>query len=314
MAETKGPAEDGARKVSIHDRRSKVDVSQFPQLPEDFGWYEHYEKLLPRILKGNDLRDLTDAVVAARRAGKPVILMLGAHVVKCGMGPLLGLLAAEGAVTGVAMNGACAIHDIEIAMWGRTSEDVAAAMKKGDFGMSRETAEFMNAAAGRSLEEQTGLGASVVAMLTEAAPAHGDASLLAACGRAGVGVTIHVAIGTDIVHEHAEADGRAIGYGTMYDFRRFAGWILALDGGVVINIGSAVMMPEVFLKALAMAVNKGADLGGFVTANFDMLSHYRPLSNVVERPEAVGGKGYNFIGHHEILLPILVAAIASKLR
>ncbi len=303
----------GDRRVSIHERRSKVDVSQFPEVPEDFSWYADYERLLPRILAGNDLRALTEGVVRARAAARPVILMLGAHVVKCGMGPLLGHLVEKGAVTGVAMNGACAIHDIEIAMWGKTSEDVAESIGSGTFGMSRETAGFMNGAALRSLEEKTGLGSAILAMLAEADPPHADASLLAACNRAGVDITCHVAIGTDIVHEHPEADGRAIGHGTMYDFRKFSDWILGLDGGVVINIGSAVIMPEVFLKALAVARNRGAELGGFITANFDMLSQYRPLSNVVRRPEKAGGTGYNFIGHHEILLPLLVAAIASKL-
>lgn len=302
------------RKTSIHERRSKVDVSMFPDVPEDFSWYSEYEKLLPRILKGDDLRALTDGVSAARANGKPVILMLGAHVIKCGMGPLMAHLVERGAVTGVAMNGACAIHDIEIAMWGKTSEDVSANIAGGTFGMSAETAAFMNDAAGRSLAEKTGLGEALLAMLAEAGPPNAGASLLCACQRAGVGVTVHVAIGTDIVHEHPEADGRAIGHGTMADFRRFAGWILGLDGGVVINVGSAVIMPEVFLKALAMARNKEADLGGFITANFDMLPQYRPLSNVVQRPEAAGGTGYNFIGHHEILLPILVAGITSKLR
>jgi hypothetical protein len=303
----------GDKKVSIHERRSKVDVSQFPKVPEDFSWYAEYENLLPRILKGNDFRALTDGVVSARAAGRPVILMLGAHVIKCGMGPLLGHLVTRGAVTGVAMNGACAIHDVEIAMWGKTSEDVASNIEAGTFGMSRETAEFMNGAARRSLDEKTGLGTAILAMLAEADPPHGEASLLAACHRAGVDVTCHVAIGTDIVHEHPEADGRAIGHGTMYDFRKFSDWMLGLDGGVVINVGSAVIMPEVFLKALAVARNKEAELGEFITANFDMLAQYRPLSNVVRRPEEVGGTGYNFIGHHEILLPILVAAITSKL-
>lgn len=304
----------GEKKTSIGGRRSTVDVSMFPSVPGDFSWYARYEEMLPRLLKAGDLRALVEGVVSARAAGRPVILMLGGHVVKCGMGPLLGHLVARGAVTNVAMNGACAIHDIEIAMWGKTSEDVAQAIEDGTFGMCAETADFLNGAARRSLEEKTGLGDALTAMLTEAAPAHGDASLITACSKAGVGVTVHVAIGTDIVHEHAEADGRAIGHGTMYDFRRFTQWIMGLDGGVVINIGSAVIMPEVFLKALAIARNREAELGGFITANFDMISQYRPLSNVIERPEAVGGTGYSFTGHHEILLPILVAGIASNLR
>jgi hypothetical protein len=314
MKDRPGPAPGAGKKTSIHNRHSKVDVSKFPRVPDDFSWYAQYEALLPDILKGTDFRALTDGVAEARAAGKSVILMLGGHVVKCGMGPLLGSLVSRGAVTGVAMNGACAIHDIEIAMWGKTSEDVASRLADGTFGMSGETAAFINGAAVRSLEEKTGLGEALMTALDEAGPPHGGASLLAACRRAGVDVTVHVAIGTDIVHEHPEADGRAIGHGTMYDFRKFSDWIAGLDGGVVINIGSAVIMPEVFLKALAMARNREAQLGDFITANFDMLSQYRPLENVVRRPEAAGGTGYNFIGHHEILLPILVAGITSKLR
>jgi hypothetical protein len=314
MNERRAPGPGPGRKTSIHERHSKVEVSQFPAVPDDFSWYGPYEALLPRILKGNDLRALTEGVAAARAAGKPVILMVGAHVVKCGLGPLIGSLVEKGAVTGLAMNGACAIHDVEIAMWGKTSEDVAANLEDGTFGMSGETAAFMNDAARRSLEEKTGLGEAILSGLAAADPPYADASLLAACHRAGVGVTVHVAIGTDIVHEHPEADGRAIGHGTMHDFRRFSEWIAAIDGGVIINIGSAVIMPEVFLKALAVARNKEAKLGEFITANFDMHSHYRPLTNVVRRPETAGGTGYNFIGHHEILLPILVAGITSKLR
>lgn len=314
MKDRPGPAPGAGKKTSIHNRQSRVNVSDFPRVPDDFSWYERYEELLPRILKGNDLRALTDGVVEARAAGKPVILMMGAHVIKCGMGPLVGSLVKRGAVTGVAMNGACAIHDIEIAMWGKTSEDVASRLEDGTFGMSAETAAFMNGAALRSLEHKTGLGEAVMAALEEANPPHAEASLMAICRKAGVDVTLHVAIGTDIVHEHPEADGRAIGHGTMHDFRKFSGWIAGLDGGVVINIGSAVIMPEVFLKALAMARNQEAILGEFITANFDMLSQYRPFENVVRRPAAAGGTGYNFIGHHEILLPILVAGITSKLR
>lgn len=314
MVDRPGAGSRGEKKASIHIRKSKVDVSQFPRVPEDFAWYGQYEKLVPHLLKGNDLRALVTGIVEARAAGKAVILMLGAHVVKCGMGPLLGHLVDRGAVTGIAMNGACAIHDVELAMWGKTSEDVASALEAGTFGMCEETAAFMNAAARRSLDEKTGLGGAVVAMLAEAGPPHAGASLLAACGKAGVDVTVHVAIGTDIVHQHDEADGRAIGHGTMYDFRKFTQWIMGLDGGAVLNIGSAVLMPEVFLKALAIARNRKAKLGRFITADFDMVLQYRPLSNVVRRPEAVGGTGYSFTGHHEILMPILVAAIASNLR
>jgi hypothetical protein len=314
MNENPASQPSGIRKSSIESRESKVHASEFPEVPDDFSWYREFENLLPRILKGRELRELTDGIVRRRHEGKPVILMLGAHVVKCGMGPLIGHLAATGVVTGIAVNGACAIHDVEIAMWGKTSEDVALALAAGTFGMSAETAGFMNSAAARSAQEGTGLGRAIMDMLDEAAPPHAGSSLLAACLRAGTPVTVHVAIGTDIVHEHPEADGAAIGYGTMRDFREFTRWILGLDGGAVLNIGSAVLMPEIFLKALAVAGNRGAELGEFVTADFDMFRQYRPLSNVVLRPQEVGGKGYSFTGHHEILVPILVAALASKLR
>jgi hypothetical protein len=300
------------RKIAIGDRKSKVEIGAFASVPADFAWYDHLKIMLPRILRGKDLEDLASAVAVARHRGRPVVVMMGAHVVKCGLGGLVGELLRSGIVTAVAMNGACAIHDVEIAMWGKTSEDVDDGLKRGDFGMAEETAAFFNEAAGRCLAENIGLGSSVARSLLEAGPPNHPVSVIATAAAAGVEPTIHVAIGTDIVHQHDEADGRAIGHGTMLDFRMFAATVGNLAGGVILNLGSAVIMPEVFLKALAIARNKGVDLGNLTAANFDMFSLYRPRINIVERPRHLGAKTYSFLGHHEILLPVFIASVMAK--
>jgi hypothetical protein len=238
--------------------------------------------------------------------------MMGAHVVKCGLGLLVGELLRRDIVTAVAMNGACAIHDVEIAMWGRTSEDVEEGLQTGDFGMAAETARFFSDAAGRSLEEDLGLGRALGLELLKRCAPHKNVSIIATAQLLDRLVTVHVALGTDIVHQHDEADGKAIGHGTMKDFRSFASLIAGLNGGVVLNIGSAVIMPEVFLKAVAMARNKGVDLGHFTSANFDMFALYRPTMNMVERPKVLGGTTFSFLGHHEILLPVFFASLLSR--
>jgi hypothetical protein len=211
------------------------------------------------------------------------------------------------------MNGACAIHDVELAMWGKTSEDVGEGLKTGEFGTTEETAGFFLRAAGRCLEHDLGMGGAVIEELGDAKPAHREVSVLAACSDRGVDPTVHIAIGTDVVHQHEEADGKAIGLGTMRDFRLFAGRIANLNGGVVLNFGSAVIMPEVFLKAVAMSRSRGVSLGDFTAANFDMYSLYRPRANIVERPRLIGGTTYDFLGHHEILVPVLVASILCRI-
>jgi hypothetical protein len=302
------------KKISIRDRKSKVNVRDFASMPEDFSWYQHLARMIPHILKGKDLEELSGRVVDARERDRPVILMMGAHVVKCGLGGLISATMRHGIVTSIAMNGACAIHDLEIAIWGNTSEDVGAGLEHGDFGMTTETAQFFNAAAALCLEEDVGLGKALVAEMIRADPPHQDVSIIGTAHSLGIPVTVHVAIGTDIIHQHAEADGKAIGHGTMKDFRSFADAIAALDGGVVLNLGSAVIMPEVFLKAVAMAQNRVVDLGDFTTANFDMFSLYRPTVNVIERPRLIGGTTYSFLGHHEVLLPVFIASILSKTR
>lgn len=306
-------ATNGPRKVSIKDRKSKVDIRDFGGMPGDFGWYEMLNKMIPRILKGRELDQLSRRVAEARGQGKHLVVMMGAHVVKCGLGGLVCELLRRRVATAVAVNGAFAIHDIEIAIWGKTSEDVIEGLHKGEFGMASETAALFNEAAAHSLDNEIGLGAALGKTLADAGPANGSVSVIATACEMDIPLTVHVALGTDIVHQHEEADGKAIGYGTMEDFRLFASIIAELNGGVVLNLGSAVIMPEVFLKALAMARNKGIDLGNFTTANFDMFPLYRPMTNVVARPQVIGATTFSFLGHHEILLPVFLASVMSRL-
>ena len=301
------------RKESIESRESKVSLKDFASTPADFSWYACLKTMIPRILRGRDLEDLSERIATARREERPLIVMMGAHVVKCGLGGLLGTLLRRGIITRVAINGACAIHDVEIAMWGKTSEDVGEGLKSGLFGETEETARFFAAATRVAFTDKIGLGKSLGQALRERSAPNSAASILATAAETGVPVTVHVALGTDVVHQHSEADGAAIGYSTMEDFRDFASAIAGLRGGVVLNLGSAVILPEVFLKALAMACNAGADLGQFTTANFDMIPLYRPTMDVVERPRLVGATTYNFTGNHEILLPVFFASIMSRL-
>jgi deoxyhypusine synthase len=301
------------RKESIDARTSKVHLGDFAQIPRDFSWFAELRKMIPNILRGRDLEELSQAIASAHRESKPVIWMMGAHVLKCGLGGLVCHLVREGIVTGLATNGAGAIHDLEIAMWGKTSEDVGEGLRTGMFGTTAETARLFNGAARTCLEAHTGLGKGLGQTLLDRKAPNQEVSVLATASRAGIPITVHVAIGTDVVHEHDDADGQAIGYASMEDFRTFTSMILDLRGGVVLNVGSAVIMPEVFLKALAIARNRGADLGAFTTANFDMFALYRALTNVVERPRLIGATTYNFIGNHEITLPVLIASVLSRI-
>jgi hypothetical protein len=302
------------KKVSITRRKSKVRADDFARLPEDFSWFKNLEAMIPVILKGREIRELSARVVRARRDGRPLILMMGAHVVKCGFGRMIGDLIRKEVITGIAVNGACAIHDVEIAMWGRTSEDVEEALKRGEFGMTAETSAFFDSASARCLDDRTGLGEALALELSERNAPDPGASILASAAAAGIPLSVHVAIGTDIVHQHETADGKAIGQGTLRDFRKFSSMIAGLNGGAVLNIGSAVMLPEVFLKALAIARSRQVDLGEFTTANFDMYSHYRPSVNLIKRPIILGGTAFEFLGHHELLLPLFFASILAKMR
>jgi hypothetical protein len=265
---------------------------------------------LPDLLKARDLLAVAGAVVAARQKGKPVIAMLGGHVVKTGCSPILSDLAQKGFITHFASNGSAAVHDTELACFGHTSEDVAVQLGDGSFGMAADTAGTINGAARQAAQSKLGFGKSLGQSLCEQKPAYLNRSLIARCFQLGIPYTLHVALGTDIVHQHPGADGAAIGETSLRDFRIFCTAVSHLgQGGVVINLGSAVIMPEVFLKALAVARNLKRDVFDFTTANFDMIQHYRPTVNVVQRPVIKRGCGYAITGHHEIMIPLLAAAI-----
>lgn len=268
---------------------------------------------LPKILKANDLKLVAKAIAEAKKKKRPVIAMFGGHVVKCGCVPILLDLASKGFITHFASNGSAAIHDTELAAWGQTSEDVTAQLEDGSFGMAADTAELLNTAARRASQRREGFGESLGALLLERKVPFGHRSLAAGCSRIGIPYTIHVALGTDIVHQHPDADGASIGDATMRDFRILAATVAGLgEGGVVLNIGSAVIMPEVFLKTLSLARNTKHTVKNFITANMDMIQHYRPAANVVTRPILMGGAGYSITGHHEIMLPLLAAAIYEE--
>lgn len=297
---------------SLAERPSKVRTEDFARPARAGASFADFFGALPRILFGEDLRAVVAAIVAAHRAGRPVVVGLGAHVIKCGLSPVLIDLMERRIVTGLAMNGAGPIHDIEIALAGHTSEDVEAGLKDGGFGMARETGELIHdALAGASPE--TGLGAAIGSRLLAVRAPHAGLSLLATAARLGIPATVHVAIGTDIVHMRAGASGAAIGQASFVDFRLFTAVVADLSGGVYVNAGSAVILPEVFLKAFTIAQNLGAGLRDFTTVNLDMLAHYRPTVNVVQRPPSVGGRGYTLAGRHEILIPLLAFAVVEAL-
>lgn len=260
-------------------------------------------RALPDVLGAKALKGLAKALLAARAAKAPILFGIGAHVLKVGLSPLLADLMERGFVQGLAMNGAGAIHDVELAMIGATSEDVASALKDGSFGMARDTAEFLNDAVRRGAERGQGFGEAVGAAIDAAALPHRELSVLWQCRQRGLPATVHVTLGADIVHMHATADGASIGATSLADFRRFAEQVTKLQGGAYVNVGSAVTLPEVFLKALAIARNLGATVDRFTTANLDQLPHYRPRMNVLDRPK--GGAAFDLRGQHEILLPLL---------
>jgi hypothetical protein len=267
---------------------------------------------LPRVLAGTQIRELAGEIQRARENGKPILWGLGAHVLKVGLSPVIVDLMEKGFVTGLAMNGAGLVHDFELALVGQTSEDVAAGLGSGAFGMARETGEEINRAIQKGDADGLGIGASLGRHLAQSRPRHVDVSLLAAAWRLSVPATVHVAIGTDIVHIHPACDPSAVGRGSHLDFRIFAAQVARLGGGgVYLNVGSAVLLPEVFLKAVTLARNLGHEVRDFSTANLDFIQSYRPRTNVVDRPTQGAGRGYSLTGHHEILVPLLAAALVE---
>jgi hypothetical protein len=268
---------------------------------------------LPNVLAARELRELAQLIREAKAKRRAIIVGLGGHVIKTGLAPVLIDLMRRGYVSAFAMNGSAMIHDFEIALVGATSEDVDATLGEGSFGMAEETGRIINEATTEGAQAQIGLGEAVGRRLEAMKPAQAAKSLLYTAYAASIPVTVHVAIGTDIVHIHPQADGAAIGQTTLQDFKLLCSIVRELDnGGVYLNLGSAVLLPEVFLKTLTVVRNLGFTLQDFSTANFDFIQHYRPLNNVVRRPVAGGGRGFSFTGHHEIMIPLLAASILTE--
>ena len=303
------------KRYSIKERMSKVRSDALAESVQAGSSFADFYRSLPSFLAAKDLKELVRHIINARRNNKPVILMMGAHVIKVGLSPvIIDLMKAE-IITCIALNGAGIIHDSEMCLFGQTSEDVAVGLSDGSFGMALETGHFINSAIADGQKDNLGLGECIGKGLIESAsPDALQRSILATAYALHIPVTVHVAVGTDIVHQHPDADGAAIGACSFRDFKILAAHVAEMNcGAVAINVGSNVILPEVFLKALTVARNIHGEVANFYTANFDMIQHYRPRVNVVQRPTATGGKGYQFTGHHEIMLPLLAAAIKEAM-
>jgi len=301
------------RTLSLKERKSTVGVDDFSRIFAKGGTFGDFYDALPNILAGRDFRKIVQSLVDAFQEKRMAVLAMGAHPVKLGLSPIIISLIERGVFKAVAMNGACIIHDVEIAMVGQTSEDVAEELDQGTFGITRETAEFINGAIREGVVRGLGLGESLGRKILDANLPHTALSIMAAGSRLGIPVTVHVAIGTDVIHMHPSTDGAAIGEASYRDFKIFSSIISKLEGGVYINLGSAVILPEVFLKAISLVRNLGHQVNRFTTVNMDFLQHYRPTVNVVNRPTRKGGKGYVLTGHHEIMFPLLAAAVVEKI-
>ena len=302
----------GVKTYPLRSRQSKVTLAQFATPYQAGSGVDGLLKSLPALLAAKDFKDVVAAIVAAKRDGKAIIWGLGAHVLKTGLSPVLVDLMERGYVSAIATNGAGIIHDFEIALSGGTSEDVDATLGPGTFGMAEETGTQLNRAIIDGVAAGLGLGQSVGKYLDAAKPPFAQISVAAAAWRLQIPVTVHVAVGTDIIHMHPQASGAAIGEASLRDFRYFVSSVSRLEKGVYLNCGSAVVLPEVFLKAVAVARNEGRSLDGLTTVNLDFLRHYRPLTNVVSRPTAGTGRGYALTGHHELLIPLLAAALVES--
>jgi hypothetical protein len=301
----------GVSTYSLKGRESKVNQLDFGRAWESGGLFGDFLNRLPNILACADLRQVAAAWVQARRQGHLVILGFGAHALKVGLSPIIIDLIGRGLLSAVALNGAGIIHDAEIAMVGQTSEEVDAVLGAGQFGMAEETASFLNQATQWGAEQNLGLGEAVGRQLLAAGFQYNGLSVLAQAAALGVPATVHVAVGTDIIHMHPTVAPAALGQTSHLDFRLFAALVSRLAGGVYLNLGSAVLLPEVFLKALSLARNLGYAVEPITTVNLDFIQHYRPLTNVVRRPTQGAGRGFALTGHHEILFPLLAAAVVE---
>ncbi len=305
---------DGVKSYPLKERPSKVGIDDFGEPWTSGGNFNRWIQSLPKILAGNDFRQVVDHIVRAARSGNMIILAMGAHPIKVGLNPVIMDLMDRGIIGGLAMNGAGIVHDAELAMVGHTSEDVAAQIGDGRFGMAEETGKFLNEAIIEGAHRGDGLGKAIGDMLIRKDFPFNQYSLVAKAFEMDIPLTVHVAIGTDIIHFHPSVDGAATGKTSHLDFRLLASLVSELEGGVFINLGSAVIMPEVFLKALSLVRNLGHKVQKFTTVNMDFVQHYRPMTNVVQRPTLEGGEGYALVGHHEIMFPLLASAVVEGLE
>jgi deoxyhypusine synthase len=298
--------------TSARRRKSRVRVRDEATPHRPGASFAEFLDELPQVLGAADLLRAVDATARAHQRGRPILWGLGAHVVKVGLAPLVVDLLERGLASGVLLNGAGCVHDLELALLGHTSEDVAESLDEGRFGMARETGEALNRAIAQGAEAGCGMGEAIGREILDGRYPHKRRSILATASRLGIPVTVHVAIGTDIHHMHPGADGAALGATSFRDFETLTGLVAGLEGGVFFNVGSAVILPEVFLKALALARNLGRRVRRFTTVDLDFIRQYRPRVNVVERPTRLGGTGISLVGHHEILLPLLAAALVER--
>jgi deoxyhypusine synthase len=300
------------RRTSARRRPSKLRIADEARPHRRGARFSAFLASLPSTLGAADLIAAIDATAKAHARGRTLLWGFGAHVVKVGLAPLVVDLLERGLASGLLVNGAVCVHDLELAMMGRTSEEVAGALDDGSFGMARETAQALNGAIRRGAEQGLGMGEAIGREILRGRYPHRSRSILAAAARLGIPVTVHVAIGADIHHMHPEADGAALGATSYRDFETLAALVARLEGGVLFNVGSAVILPEVFLKALSVARNLGHRVRRFTTVDMDFIRHYRPMVNVVERPTRLGGRGLSLVGQHEVLLPLLLAGVIER--
>jgi deoxyhypusine synthase len=303
---------DRVKTCKLKTRKSKVRLDK---VGRSFcgGSFRDFLNSLPDILAVKDFKSVVDAVIKARRNDRPVILVMGAHPIKVGLSPIVINMMESRVITAIAMNGACIVHDFELSLMGHTSEDVDIELCKGTFGMAEETGKGLNSAIRDGVKKGYGIGRAVGEYILRNKGQYKELSILAAAARLNVPATVHVAVGTDIIHMHPAADGSAIGKGSLEDFKLLSSVVSALKGGVYINLGSAVILPEVFLKAIAVTRNLKYDVKDFTTVNMDFIQHYRARENVLRRPVLSGGKSYALTGHHEIMFPLLAAAIMENI-
>lgn len=298
---------------SLKSRKSKVRLDSLG-VPFHGGSFKNFIASLPEVLAAKDFKTIVESIVKAKKTGRPVILGMGAHPIKVGLSPIIISLMENNVLSAVAMNGACIVHDFELSLIGRTSEDVDVELCRGTFGMAEETGKGLNIAIKKGVSKRNGIGKAVGDYILNSKFPYKKLSILAQASRLNIPATVHVALGTDIIHMHPEADGASIGEGSLRDFRLFTSVISDLKSGVYINLGSAVIMPEVFLKALTVARNLKYNVKNFTTVNMDFIQHYRCRENVLRRPVLSGGSSYALTGHHEIMFPLLAAAVMGEIN